>query len=72
MQRIGRSRFELRMRKLGGLFAFAFGLILLSLAGFRTGMATGTRIILVGYGIGLLALSVVVWVSAKRYPFLNE
>jgi len=72
MRRLVPSHFELRMRKLGGLIAFAFGVFLLGMAGFVHSMARGTRIMLLGYGIGLLGLSVVVWLSTKRYPFLNE
>lgn len=60
------------MRRLGALIGFAFGVTLLGVAGFVHTMARGTRIMLLGYGIGLLALSVVVWMTIKRYPFLSE
>ena len=65
-------RFELHMHRLGALFAFAFGVLLLGLASLRFSTAHGARVVLVGYGIGLLMLSVVVWLTTKRYPFLNE
>ena len=60
------------MRRIGALLAIAFGLLLLGIAGFATGMERGPRIILLGYGVGLVAVSVVVWLTIKRYPFLSE
>ena len=65
-------RLELHLRRLGALFAFAFGVLLLAMASFRHSIAHGARVMLIGYGVGLLAVSVVVWLTAKRYPFLDK
>jgi hypothetical protein len=72
MRRLRRSHFELRMRRIGALLAFGFGLLLMGVAGFAADMARGPRIMLLVYGIGLVGVAIVVWLTIKRYPFLSE